>query len=92
MFPLFKNIVRLLIINKYVKGQWPELFYCEDEDKCVDMVTQYLYDNCNTDELPEYGVNKLISVADKQHIYFGSITVNHYRYDSICSRTSVNNH
>ena len=44
--------------NKYVKGQWPELFYCEDEDKCIDMVTQYLYDNCHTDELPEYGVNK----------------------------------
>ena len=44
--------------NKYVKGQWPELFYCEDEDKCIDMVTQYLYDNCNTYELPEYGVNK----------------------------------
>ena len=44
--------------NKYVKGQWPELFYCEDEDKCIDIVTQYLYDTCHTDKLPFYGVDK----------------------------------
>ena len=44
--------------NKYVKGQWSELFYCEDEDKCIDMVTQYLEDTCHTDKLPFYGVDK----------------------------------
>ena len=44
--------------NKYVKGQWPDLFYCEDKSKCIDMITQYLEDTCHTDKLPFYGVDK----------------------------------
>ena len=45
--------------NKYVRGQWPELFYCEDEDKCIDMITQYLEDTWNQRKIAHLKTTKI---------------------------------
>lgn len=38
--------------NDFIKDSWPELFYCEDEGKCVKMITQWLNDCQYHDSLP----------------------------------------
>lgn len=38
--------------NDYIRSSWPELFYCEDEGKCVKMITQWLNDCQYYGDLP----------------------------------------
>lgn len=38
--------------NDYIRSSWPELYYCEDEGKCVKMVTQWLNDCQYYGDLP----------------------------------------
>lgn len=38
--------------NKYIKGQWPELFYCEDRQKGLIMIEKWLKDNCYQNDMP----------------------------------------
>lgn len=38
--------------NKYIKGNWPELFYCEDRQKCLIMIEKWLKDNCYQNDMP----------------------------------------
>lgn len=39
--------------NFYIKGQWPELFYEENEQKAAKMIQKWLADNCYFDSLPK---------------------------------------
>lgn len=38
--------------NMYIKGQWPELFYVEDRQKCLIMIEKWLKDNCYENDMP----------------------------------------
>lgn len=39
--------------NVYIKGQWSELFYCEDPARSRDMINQWLVDHQYEDQLPQ---------------------------------------
>lgn len=40
-------------VNQYIKGQWPELFYCNDVAKATQMISDWLVDNQYIDQLPQ---------------------------------------
>ena len=47
--------------NMYIKGQWPELFYVEDRQKCLIMIEKWLKDNCYENDMPPIVVLKYIA-------------------------------
>lgn len=40
-------------VNDYIKGRWPELFYCNDDAASECMIRKYLYDLCYFDTMPD---------------------------------------
>lgn len=39
--------------NWYITKPWPELFYCADEQKAIEMIEQWLVDHQYIETLPE---------------------------------------
>lgn len=39
-------------VNTFIKGQWPELFYCSDEAKAIELINTWLQDHHYFDVLP----------------------------------------
>jgi len=39
--------------NKYIRSNWPQLFYCQDDTRSIEMITQWLVDNCYENSLPD---------------------------------------
>lgn len=39
-------------VNRYIKGQWPELFYESDDKKSFEMISKWLGDHQYYDQLP----------------------------------------
>lgn len=52
--PIFRRWLRLgqWFVNRYIKKPWPELFYEEDTQKAIEMISQYLIDHQYVDDLP----------------------------------------
>ena len=38
--------------NDFIKGNWPELFYCEDDDAAECMIKKYMFDLCYFTTMP----------------------------------------